>query len=122
MCSSAGRPRSPPCPHFCRELRSGFTRKVQEFIGALADAHRTAHSERSDTREELESLLALMSRLDFNGWVACWLAGWDFLDGSLRRGQAATEALGCWGQAAAGASPACLKGDALLTYCSLSAS
>ncbi len=38
-------------------------------MGALADAHRTAHSERSDTREELESLLALMSRLDFNGWV-----------------------------------------------------
>ncbi|KAL4418839.1 hypothetical protein ABPG77_001502 [Micractinium sp. CCAP 211/92] len=53
-----------------KELRSGFIRRVQEFMGALADAHRTAHSERSDTREELESLLALMSRLDFNGYFS----------------------------------------------------
>ena len=51
----------------CRELQSKFRDKVQDFIGALADAHRTAHVERSDTREELESLLNLMSRLDFNG-------------------------------------------------------
>jgi hypothetical protein len=51
----------------CRELQSKFVGKVQEFMGALADAHRTAHVERSDTREELESLLNLMSRLDFNG-------------------------------------------------------
>lgn len=54
-------------PACCRELQSKFVGKVQEFMGALADAHRTAHSERSDTREELESLLNLMSRLDFNG-------------------------------------------------------
>ncbi|KAL4425465.1 hypothetical protein ABPG75_009481 [Micractinium tetrahymenae] len=53
-----------------KELRVGFIRRVQEFMGALADAHRTAHSERSDTREELESLLALMSRLDFNGYFS----------------------------------------------------
>ena len=50
-----------------RELQSKFVGKVQEFMGALADAHRTAHVERSDTREELESLLNLMSRLNFNG-------------------------------------------------------
>ena len=43
--------------------------KVQEFMAALGDAHRTAHAERSDSREELESLLNLMSRLDFNGCV-----------------------------------------------------
>ena len=49
------------------ELHGKFVGKVQDFIGALAEAHRTAHSERSDSREELESLLNLMARLDFNG-------------------------------------------------------
>lgn len=65
--------------HWHRELHAKFVVKVQEFMAALADAHRTAHSERSDSREELESLLNLMSRLDFNGCMwwggvgrACW--------------------------------------------------
>jgi len=39
-------------------------------MNALADAHRQARSEKSDTREELESLLNLMARLDFNGYFA----------------------------------------------------
>lgn len=60
----------PPCQPLCRDLRTKFLAKAGEFMAALADAHRTAHSERSDTREELESLLNLMSRLDFNGYFS----------------------------------------------------
>lgn len=43
-------------------------------MATLADAHRTAHNERSDTREELESLLNLMARLDFNGFFSAHVA------------------------------------------------
>ena len=56
-----------PAPTPCSELHSKFVGKVGEFMAALGDAHRTAHSERSDSREELESLLNLITRLDFNG-------------------------------------------------------
>ncbi|PSC76155.1 Gamma-tubulin complex component 2 [Micractinium conductrix] len=53
-----------------RDLRARFIKRVREFMAALADAHRTAHSERTDSREELESLLNLMTRLDFNGFFS----------------------------------------------------
>lgn len=74
-------PRSPHCLAFYSDLRARFIKRVREFMAALADAHRTAHSERTDSREELESLLNLMTRLDFNGWVwvggcAGWLLGY----------------------------------------------
>lgn len=36
---------------------------------SLAEAHTQARSERSDTREELEGLVNLMGRLDFNGFL-----------------------------------------------------
>ena len=39
-------------------------------MSALGEAHRQARSERTDTREELEGLLNLMGRLDFNGYFA----------------------------------------------------
>lgn len=39
-------------------------------MSALGEAHRQASSERSDTREELEGLLNLMARLDFNGYFS----------------------------------------------------
>jgi len=53
-----------------RELQSKFEARCGDFMNALADAHRQARSEKSDTREELESLLNLMARLDFNGYFA----------------------------------------------------
>ncbi|RMZ52722.1 hypothetical protein APUTEX25_000841 [Auxenochlorella protothecoides] len=42
--------------------------RVGEFRAHLADAHRAAASERSDTREDLESLLNLQQRLDYNAF------------------------------------------------------
>jgi gamma-tubulin complex component 2 len=58
-------------PDFLREvgaLRSKFEARCGDFMSALAEALRQARSERSDSREELESLLNLMGRLDFNGY------------------------------------------------------
>jgi hypothetical protein len=52
------------------DLHGKFVLKVCEFINALGTAHKEAQKERSDTREELESLLNLMSRLDFNGYFS----------------------------------------------------
>jgi hypothetical protein len=54
----------------CRRLRSQFLAKVGEFLHAVSDVHRAAHAERTDSREELEGLLALLSRLDYNGYFA----------------------------------------------------
>ena len=51
-----------------RELRDKFEARCGDFMSALKEAHRQAQSDRSDTREELESLLNLMSRLNFNGY------------------------------------------------------
>lgn len=51
------------------DLHTKFETKVGEFMTALAEAHSQARSERSDTREELEGLVNLMGRLDFNGYL-----------------------------------------------------
>ena len=51
-----------------RDLRSKFEARCGDFVAALSEAHRQARSERTDTREELEGLLNLMGRLDFNGY------------------------------------------------------
>lgn len=58
-----------------REYRSKFEARCGDFMCALADAHKQARSEKSDTREELESLQSLMGRLDFNGYFAKRVAG-----------------------------------------------
>lgn len=42
--------------------------KVGEFRAHLADAHRAAMCDRADTREDVESLLNLQQRLDYNGF------------------------------------------------------
>jgi gamma-tubulin complex component 2 len=52
------------------EYRTKFEARCSDFMSALAEAHRQARSERTDTREELEGLLNLMGRLDFNGYFA----------------------------------------------------
>ena len=52
------------------DLRSKFEARCSDFMSALGEAHRQARSERTDTREELEGLLNLMGRLDFNGYFA----------------------------------------------------
>jgi gamma-tubulin complex component 2 len=52
------------------DYRMKFEARCSDFMSALADAHRQARSERTDTREELEGLLNLMGRLDFNGYFA----------------------------------------------------
>jgi len=52
------------------EYRTKFEARCRDFMSALAEAHRQARSERTDTREELEGLLNLMGRLDFNGYFA----------------------------------------------------
>lgn len=52
------------------DLLSKFEARCGDFMAALAEAHRQALSERTDTREELEGLMNLMSRLDFNGYFA----------------------------------------------------
>ena len=51
-----------------KELRAKFEARCGDFMSALGEAHRQARSERTDTREELEGLLNLMGRLDFNGY------------------------------------------------------
>lgn len=48
------------------ELRSKFEARCSDFMNALSEAYRQARSERSDTREELDGLLYLMGRLDYN--------------------------------------------------------
>lgn len=52
------------------DYRIKFEARCSDFMSALAEAHRQARSERTDTREELEGLLNLMGRLDFNGYFA----------------------------------------------------
>jgi gamma-tubulin complex component 2 len=52
------------------DYRVKFEARCRDFMSALAEAHRQARSERTDTREELEGLLNLMGRLDFNGYFA----------------------------------------------------
>lgn len=50
------------------ELREKFETRCNDFMSALKEAHMQAQSDRSDTREELESLVNLTSRLNFNGY------------------------------------------------------
>lgn len=59
-----------PHPLPRRELHRKFGAGLVEFSAQLAAVHRQAQSDRSDTREELESLLNLIARLDFNGYVS----------------------------------------------------
>lgn len=50
------------------DLYRKFLDRVSEFRGHLSEAHRAAASERGDAREDLESLINLGQRLDFNGF------------------------------------------------------
>ena len=60
----------PRAPFPGRELRRKFEAKCGEFMSALAEGHRSARSARAESREELEGLLNLMARLDFNGYFS----------------------------------------------------
>jgi gamma-tubulin complex component 2 len=51
------------------ELRNKFMDSVGGFVAALVETHKQAQAEKSDSREELESLLNLVSRLDYNSWL-----------------------------------------------------
>ena len=55
------------------ELRKRFLNRVGDFVAALAEAHKQAQAEKTDTREELEGLLNLIARLDFNGFLGARL-------------------------------------------------
>jgi hypothetical protein len=65
-------PTRPPAhrPVRRRELQHKFQSALAEFAGQLAAVHRQAQSDKTDTREELESLLNLIARLDFNGYIS----------------------------------------------------
>ena len=52
------------------ELRNKFMDSVGGFVAALVETHKQAQAEKSDSREELESLLNLVSRLDYNAWLS----------------------------------------------------
>lgn len=56
--------------HPCRELQKKFQASLAEFATQLGAVHRQAQSDKTDTREELESLLNLIARLDFNGYIS----------------------------------------------------
>jgi gamma-tubulin complex component 2 len=49
------------------DLHARFEARVRDFLAALDEAREAARAERTDTREELESLAA---RLDYNGYFA----------------------------------------------------
>ncbi|KAK9863562.1 hypothetical protein WJX84_003827 [Apatococcus fuscideae] len=48
------------------DLEASFTEKFRDFISGLEEVHMAARGDRQETREELDSLLNLMARLDFN--------------------------------------------------------
>ena len=55
--------------HTRRDLTAVFGAKVKEFVASLADIHRAAQADRSESREELDSILNLVHRLDFNDFL-----------------------------------------------------
>ena len=67
-------PTNPTHPHG-REYARRFADKVGEFSAALGEAHREAAAQKTDTREELESLLNLAYRCWGGGGCVVCVAG-----------------------------------------------
>lgn len=53
-----------------RDIHAKFESRCGEFMASLAEAHEQARTEQTETREELEGLVNLTSRLDFNGYFS----------------------------------------------------
>ncbi|KAK9817974.1 hypothetical protein WJX72_005158 [[Myrmecia] bisecta] len=51
-----------------QELEASFNAKFKDFITGLEDIHKTAQTDKTESRDELDSLLNLISRLDFNDY------------------------------------------------------
>lgn len=62
--------KSPEFTQPVSDLHRKFQSSLAEFTSQLAMVHRQAQSDKTDTREELESLVNLIARLDFNGYIS----------------------------------------------------